>query len=172
MNEEFKKLKSKEINTLEELTEQAYILSGQIDAVAYYIFDNGKYFKEEKSIKAIKEMKNLILKKREEYEELIKKIKKTKKDLKCNHEIIVEDPNHIVHCAICNSFIGFENPDIYKNVLIKISISEVWNPNILIYNEISKLIEKWMKTKSLEDLEEDLEELQYKENIKVRRLKK
>ena len=145
---------------LEKRIKQMTRIYHQID---FFLKVNAPLYKAKASIQAIKGIKlefisfNIELQREEA---LLEKIN-NKLLTSCSHEIIIND--NYSYCAICGN--RLKNID---NACLEIKISQ---NNRRTNEKISKIVRDYITNKSKQELENNLEELQYQENIEVRRLK-
>lgn len=165
MNREIIKLREEIIN----LDEQIKNLSRFIRITEEFIEKKGKYYTSEESIKAINAIKTILIEKKEELDALDNNTEKKRRKFwnSCQHEILVKDDLNNF-CAICGRLII----EIPNTSLLQVTVPNNCYPNqINIQNTIQKIIGKGIKSDNMLDyVEEELEELQFKEDISIRGL--
>jgi len=155
LRNEKKKLKMELIN-----------LSNFISLSDDFLNKKGKYFINQESIEALKEMQKFLDIKRTEYKKTRDRFKNVKRKIQesCNHEIVVSDEFN-KHCAICGKLI------IDEKMLLEIKLSDNYYNGKLVKDIIYEIVEEGIEKEDLLSyVEEEIDELQYSVNIKVRRL--
>lgn len=177
---------NKKINTLRKevisLDEQVKNLSYFIRTMEDFMEKKGKYYTSEESIKAINGMKTILTEKNEEFETLCCNTQEKQRKLwnSCQHEVLVNDKLNNIFCAICGkpiidipttSLLQITFPDIYCLQTLVLGKHSNWQTNIEC--KLQEIIEKGIESDNmLGYVEEELEELQFEENISIRRLTK
>lgn len=179
MNKEISKLRKEVINIDEQVENLSYLRT-----IEDFIREKGEYYTSEESIKALNEMRAILTKKREEYKTLCNNAEKKERKLwnSCQHEILVQDQLNNISCAICGrlivyipttSILQITWPDAYclQTVVLGKRNHSNWQTNI--EGRLQEIIEKGLESDNmLGYVEEELEELQYEEDISIRRLTK
>ena len=174
MNKEYHEL----VNRIKILNDEINELNEYISPIRYFLEERGKFFRKEDSIKAlsiieedIEKMEFLLRDKRIEKEEIFVIINRN-----CNHSIVF---NNV--CPICGeefyqtpetTSISIEIPAVSNNEIRQAIFTSTYN----ICNEYLKRIIDIFKASIKEEntllyFEDDIEELQYDRNVKIRRLK-
>lgn len=167
MNEEFKILR-KEVIDLKKQIENIY---RSIRLIEPFIKEKGKYYTFEESIKAIKDIISILNEKKKELLTLKEEFRK--KNIKlissCQHEILVEDASNNF-CVICGDLII----TLPNTSCLQITVhNKVYWKQVDVQNKIQEIIDKGMESDDLLGyVKEELEELQFKEDISIRRLTK
>lgn len=150
-------------NEKEILIQKIKQLNQEICLIENFVIKNSDYYKSEKSLLAIKQIKtiwnNKIIQERELLEELDKL--KLQIESSCNHEIIISD-KYNTFCALCKSLI-IDIPSTSK-LLIE-------TPNDRYFKLVNDIINQG-ENKIVDYTIEQLEELQYSNDIKIKRLRK
>ena len=150
-------------NEKEILIQKIKQLNQEICLIENFVIKNSDYYKSEKSLLAIKQIKtiwnNKIIQERELLEELDKL--KLQIESSCNHEIIISD-KYNTFCALCKSLI-IDIP-ITSKLLIE-------TPNDRYFKLVNDIIDQG-ENKIVDYTIEQLEELQYSNDIKIKRLRK
>lgn len=131
--------------------------------IDFFLKVNAPLYKSKASHQAIENIKIEFISFKNELqheEELLERINKQLLT-SCSHEIIINDD--YTYCAVCGNRLKNIN-----NSYLEIKVSE---PNRKTNEKIAEIVRDYINNKSKQELENNLEELQYKENIKVRRLK-
>lgn len=149
----------------EELENNIKQLKREIRLIENFVINNSKYYKNKESINAIKEIKKIFDNKIKQEEKLLDELYQLQLQLEnsCNHEIVI-NCGYNNFCATCKSLI-INIPD--TTVLL------VQIPNEDYFKPINDIINKGLEENNLVDYAVDqLEELQYSNDIKVKRLRK
>lgn len=178
-------------NEYHELVNRKKILNSEIDGlnrylspIRYFIYERGKYFKKDDSIKALSiiqedlnKLELILDEKEKEREEISRTLTQN-----CNHPIVI---NKV--CPICgewfyqipeNASISIEIPSVSDSVSdYEITRALFTNVDRKYNNEyLNRIIETIKLAIQEEDtlsyFEESIEELQYDKNVKIRRLKR
>ena len=178
MNKETIKLRKEVINLDEQVNNLSYFIRTTKD----FMEEKGKYYTSEESIKAINAMKIILTEKNEEYKTLDNNARKKQKKLwnSCQHEVLVNDKLNNTFCAICGrliidipttSLLQITFPDTYCLQTIALGKHSNWQTNFEC--RLQEIIEKGIESDNMVDyVEGELEELQFEEDISVRRLTK
>lgn len=180
MNKEISELRKEVINLDEQVENSSHIIRTTED----FIREKGEYYTSEESIKALNEMRAILAQKNEEYKTLCNNSSERKRKLwdSCQHEILVKDQLNNNFCAICGrliidipttSLLQITWPDTYclQTVVLGKRKHSNWQTNI--EGRLQEIIEKGLESDNmLGYVEEELEELQYEEDISIRRLTK
>lgn len=161
-----KELYIKNANKEKELKELYYILRN----LQSFLKDNENNFKREKSILALKRIKEYLEKKENEYKLLENEQKNIEKELyhTCNHEIAIKYSNIPTYqCLICKNNLDKDRNIIKEKALISIDTTNDYKVAYIIEEVFKEVI---YSDKDLIDTINDLiEELQYERNIKFYR---
>ena len=150
---------------IEKLKMKIKQLKKEITLIDKFLIDKSKYYKNKESILAIKEIKKIFDNKIEQEEKLLEELSQLESQIErsCNHEIIISD-KYNNFCAICKALII----DIPDTTILSIEVSNN-DYTILINNIINKGLEE---NKLVDYAIDQLEELQYSSDIKIKRLRK
>lgn len=178
MNKETIKLRKEVIN----LDEQVKNLSYFIRTAEDFIEKKGKYYASEESIKALSNIKTILTEKNRVFKMLCNNAREKQRKLRdsCQHEVLVNDKLNNTFCAICGksiidipatSFLQITFPDTYCLQTIVLGKHSNWQTNFEC--RLQEIIEKGLENDNmLGYVEEELEELQFEEEISIRRLTK
>lgn len=138
-------------------------LKQEIRLIENYVIKNCDYYKSEKSLLAIKQIKIIWNNKIAQEKELLEALDKLKLQIEssCNHEIIISD-KYNTFCALCKGLI-IDIPSTSK-LLIETS-------NDRCFKLVNDIIDQG-EDKIVDYTIEQLEELQYSSDIKIKRLRK
>lgn len=162
-----------------EIDKERFLLKNRLASINAIIFEYGNLFKKEESIKALKEITEYYKREYNFYISLCEESKQIEDE--CNHEFIITDKHKNNYCLICGGnnveekeiTIEIENKDIELygisgGLMIEYLKYYGFRDEINIISKLFEIIEKGLEN-SGNYIEEELEDLQYEEEIKVRR---
>lgn len=153
-----KNLKEKEEQIRKKIENQNY----KIETISTFLSKYESYYSNEESIQALKRIKLFLSNQKQLLDNLNNELKQIDEQLKrnCKHEIIINGE----YCAFCKT--KFHHNDIPKTSLFIIK-----STNIMDLIKIDQIIKNnTIESNYLTYLEDQLDELQYSTDIKVKRL--
>lgn len=148
-----------------ELFEKVSSIYSTIYRLREFLNKNEKKFRDEKSILALKEIKEALTELKEKYDEANKKYKLLERELilSCKHELVIKDGYNFV-CPICERSFGNEFPD---DALLGIDVSKDYKTSDRINNTFKEVV--YSDRDLIETFLDLLDEIQYDSDIKIYR---
>lgn len=141
-----------------------------VSRLTEFLTDNEKKFKEKESIKALKTIKNYLIKKEEELNSAKKNSEDISKKLysTCKHEVAIQvrlSPGY--SCLICKHFLTRKENDVPNNTLISIDTSNDYQVEYIVEDTFKEIVHS--DKDLIETISELVEDIEYDRNIKVYR---
>lgn len=156
---------------LKQLYRKMYIEETKVYRIVSFLEKNEKLYKKKESLEAIEKIRQIAIMRVKRYEEIKNKFNSIFDEIKktCTHEIILSDA-HCIVCAICEK----NMLDIPSTSKIKICLPP--NEDLYGFNSFSieqrPIFKKIYQAIESDDIEDGLENLQYDNEVKIRRLKR
>ena len=146
------------------LEQQVQEMQSNINKIEIILATSASLYKNESSIKAIANIRKALIIYKSEYQSKNNLLIKLDNNLinSCGHEIVISERNRHI-CALCSN-----NVTITESTRLEVNISDYnWDLN----KKLKQIIDNYLNSNDEQMLEDNLEELQYSDNIQVRRLK-
>ena len=146
------------------LEQQVKEMQSNINKIEIILATSASLYKNESSIKAIANIRESLITYKSEYQKKNNLLIKIDNNLlnSCEHEILISERNRHI-CALCSNSVA-----ITESTKLEINVSDYnWDLN----KKLKQIIDNYLNSNDEQMLEDNLEELQYSDNIQVRRLK-